>query len=68
MVNPFEDTNGTYMVLKNHENQYSLWPSFAAIPAGWSQVFGNDCRTECVKYIEEHWTDMRPSSLVSEKK
>lgn len=32
MTNPFEDENGTYLVLVNHEGQHSLWPSFAEVP------------------------------------
>ena len=28
MTNPFEDENGTYVVLINDEGQYSLWPDF----------------------------------------
>ena len=25
----------SYFVVKNHEDQYSIWPSFKAVPAGW---------------------------------
>ncbi|MEU4765849.1 MbtH family protein, partial [Actinosynnema sp. NPDC023794] len=32
MTNPFEDPDGTYLVLVNHEEQYSLWPQFADVP------------------------------------
>ncbi len=63
MPNPFEDASGTYYVLKNDEDQYSLWPSFADVPAGWVQVFGVDTRDACLEYIEDTWTDMRPRSL-----
>ena len=42
MTNPFEDENGTYHVLVNDEDQHSLWPSFAEIPAGWRVAFGED--------------------------
>jgi hypothetical protein len=34
MTNPFEDENGTYVVLINDEGQYSLWPNFIDLPAG----------------------------------
>ncbi|MGW2228525.1 MbtH family protein [Streptomyces formicae] len=66
MPNPFDDENGTFLVLVNDENQHSLWPSFAEVPAGWKAVFGEDARTACLDYIEEHWTDMRPKSLIEE--
>ncbi len=36
MTNPFEDPEGTYLVLVNDEGQHSLWPSFAEVPAGWT--------------------------------
>ncbi|MEU6066694.1 MbtH family protein [Streptomyces sp. NPDC047082] len=66
MTNPFDDENGTFLVLVNHEGQHSLWPAFANVPAGWDTVHGEDSREACLKYIEENWTDMRPKSLVAE--
>jgi MbtH protein len=63
MSNPFEDENGTYLVLVNDEGQYSLWPSFADIPAGWQVVHKEAGREECLAYVEQNWTDMRPRSL-----
>jgi MbtH protein len=63
MTNPFEDTDGRYLVLVNDEEQHSLWPSFADIPAGWRVAFGEDTRDSCVSYVEENWTDLRPGSL-----
>jgi uncharacterized protein YbdZ (MbtH family) len=61
--NPFEDANGSYLVLINDEEQYSLWPSFAEVPAGWTVALDRSGRAECVEYINGHWTDMRPLSL-----
>ncbi|WP_030681070.1 MbtH family protein [Streptomyces rimosus] len=63
MTNPFEDPEAQYHVLTNDENQHSLWPAFAEIPAGWQSVFGPEGRQACLDYVEEHWTDMRPRSL-----
>ena len=63
-MNPFDDDNGTYLVLVNAENQHSMWPSFAAVPAGWEVVCGPDSRQHCLDHIERSWTDMRPASLV----
>ncbi|MBT2398220.1 MbtH family protein [Streptomyces sp. ISL-100] len=68
MANPFDDENGTFLVLVNDEGQHSLWPVFADVPAGWKAVFGEDTRKACQEYIEESWTDMRPTSLVEEMK
>jgi MbtH protein len=65
MSNPFDDENGTFLVLRNDEGQHSLWPAFADAPAGWLAVFGPDTRSACLGFVEENWTDMRPASLVS---
>ncbi|MET8824476.1 MbtH family protein [Streptomyces sp. NPDC004610] len=63
MSNPFDDPEGTYLVLVNDEDQHSLWPDFVTVPAGWRTVHGPDSRPSCVAYVEAHWTDMRPRSL-----
>jgi MbtH protein len=52
-----------YYVVQNHEDQYSIWPSFKAIPQGWDKVCGPDTKDKCLQYIAEHWTDLRPKSL-----
>jgi MbtH protein len=64
MINPFEDENGVYLVLVNNEVQHSLWPAFIEAPSGWSIVHPADTRKACLAYIEAHWTDMRPKSLL----
>ncbi|MEE1927563.1 MbtH family protein [Streptomyces sp. TRM 70351] len=63
-TNPFEDPQGRFLVLVNDENQHSVWPSFAAVPAGWRTVFGEDTRDACLEFVETHWSDLRPASLV----
>ena len=63
-TNPFENDEATYVVLINDEGQYSLWPTFAEVPAGWTVAKATDTRQACLEYINEHWTDMRPKSLV----
>jgi MbtH protein len=68
MTNPFEDENGVYHVLINEEGQHSLWPSFIEIPAGWTIVHASDSRAACLEFINQHWTDMRPKSLIESMK
>ncbi|MER6531794.1 MbtH family protein [Streptomyces sp. NPDC001508] len=63
MSNPFENAEGTYFVLVNHEGQHSLWPVHIDVPEGWSVAFGEAGRDECLTYIDENWTDMRPKSI-----
>lgn len=64
MTNPFDDENERFLVLVNDEGQHSLWPSFAAVPAGWRIAHPEDSRQACLDYIEESWADMRPRSLI----
>lgn len=63
MTNPFENENGTYLVLMNDEGQYSLWPAFLDIPSGWTAVYGEEGRQQCLDYINSRWIDMRPNCL-----
>ncbi|MEU6823362.1 MbtH family protein [Streptomyces atriruber] len=63
MTNPFENPDGTYVVLVNDENQHSLWPVTVDQPAGWTVAHPSDTREACLSFIEENWTDMRPRSL-----
>ncbi len=64
-TNPFENQDGAYLVLVNDENQHSLWPAFIDVPAGWTTAHGEDTRQACLDYVNEHWTDLRPASLVA---
>ena len=62
-TNPFENEDGEFLVLVNDEDQHSLWPGFAEVPAGWRVALGPASREECLGYVAENWTDMRPKSL-----
>jgi uncharacterized protein YbdZ (MbtH family) len=57
-----EDTT-IYKVVMNHEEQYSIWPDYKEIPRGWQHVGKTGPKAECLAYIKEVWTDMRPLSL-----
>lgn len=61
--NPFDDENGQFYVVVNDEEQHSLWPTFAEVPSGWRVAFGVASRSECLQYVEDNWTDLRPKSL-----
>ncbi|MGA5417931.1 MbtH family protein [Streptomyces pseudogriseolus] len=62
-ANPFDDEEGRFFVVVNDEEQHSLWPAFAEVPAGWRVVLGEASRAECLEYVERNWTDLRPRSL-----
>jgi uncharacterized protein YbdZ (MbtH family) len=53
-----------YRVIVNDEGQYSLWPASITVPDGWVTAHETDSRSNCLAYVEEQWTDMRPKSLV----
>jgi MbtH protein len=59
----FDDEKMIFKVVVNHEEQYSIWPAYREIPPGWSDVGVGGVRAECLAYIKEAWTDMRPLSL-----
>lgn len=67
-TNPFEDENGIYHVLVNDEGQHSLWPSFKEVPQGWIVKLKSASRADCLEYINQNWTDMRPRSLIEKMK
>lgn len=62
MADDDEDTR-IYQVVINHEEQYSIWMADKEIPQGWRTVGKEGPKPECLAYIEEVWTDMRPLSL-----
>ena len=57
-----EDTT-IYKVVINHEEQYSIWPADREPPLGWQEVGKQGLKAECLAYIKDVWTDMRPLSL-----
>lgn len=58
-----QDDTTTYRVVVNHEEQYSIWPVDMEIPTGWQEAGKTGDKADCLAYIEEVWTDMRPLSL-----
>jgi MbtH protein len=58
-----DDDNREYRVVVNHEEQYSIWLADREVPAGWRAVGKQGRKDDCLAYIGEVWTDMRPLSL-----
>jgi MbtH protein len=58
-----DDDRTVYVVVVNHEDQYSIWPKGKDIPRGWVAANKEGRKAECLQYIDEVWTDMRPLSL-----
>jgi MbtH protein len=59
----FDREDATFKVLVNGEEQYSLWPEYKAVPAGWREAGKSGPKQDCLAFIEAVWTDMRPLSL-----
>lgn len=59
----FDDEQVAFEVVLNHEEQYSIWPADRDVPAGWRKAGKQGKKAECLSYINEVWTDMRPLSL-----
>lgn len=57
------EDNAIYKVVVNHEEQYSIWPANRENPLGWNDAGKVGPKEECLAYIKEVWTDMRPISL-----
>ncbi|MFC5666311.1 MbtH family protein [Kitasatospora misakiensis] len=53
----------THTTVINDEEQYSVWPVHLELPSGWRPIGPKGTKAECLSYIEEVWTDMRPASL-----
>jgi MbtH protein len=58
-----EEDRRTYIAVVNHEEQYSIWLADKELPLGWRDAGKRGTKAECLAYIEEVWTDMRPLSL-----
>lgn len=57
------EDNTIYKVVVNHEEQYSIWPAHKEMPLGWRDGGKTGLKPECLAYIKDVWTDMRPLSL-----
>ncbi|GAA2264384.1 MbtH family NRPS accessory protein [Kitasatospora cystarginea] len=59
-----DDESGLrYKVVVNDEEQYSIWPADRSNPAGWRDAGAYGAREECLRWVDENWTDMRPLSV-----
>ncbi len=59
----FDREDAVYKVLVNGEEQYSLWPQYKEVPAGWREAGKQGSKADCLAFVEANWTDMRPLSL-----
>jgi len=63
MMDDEKEDRTVYKVVLNHEEQYSIWPAERDNAPGWNDAGKSGSKSECLAYIKEVWTDMRPLSL-----
>lgn len=63
MTSLLDDPDIDYVVVVNDEQQHSLWPAPVAVPEGWTVAHGPAARADCLGYVRENWTDIRPASV-----
>lgn len=59
----FDEDGREFCVVRNSEEQYSIWPAGRDLPAGWLKAGTTGPKAECLAYIDRSWADMRPASL-----
>lgn len=62
-VSVFDRDDLSFDVVRNDEEQYSIWPEGREIPAGWEPAGFRGLRGDCLAHIDRVWTDMRPASV-----
>ncbi|MBO2447077.1 MbtH family NRPS accessory protein [Actinomadura barringtoniae] len=58
-----DDDQRIYTVVRNDEEQYSVWPTGRSVPRGWAEVGVTGTKAECLDHIRVVWTDLRPRSV-----
>ena len=58
MSSPFDDQESLYLTLVNTHGQYSIWPRFLDVPAGWNIVCGAMSRADTLAWIDVQWTQL----------
>jgi MbtH protein len=53
---------GQYVIVRNHNDEYSIWFSDAALPDGWEAVGEPGAKSECLLWIEDNWTGLQPAA------
>jgi MbtH protein len=63
-----DDEDQAFLVVVNGEGQYSVWPDFKPVPAGWTPTGFRGLKKDCLAEVAKVWTDMRPLSLQQQMK
>jgi len=52
-----------YVVVRNGEDQYSIWPEHRPLPDGWSDAGFSGTEDACLSHVDTVWTELRPRSV-----
>ena len=52
-----------FHVVINDQQQYSIWPAYRPLPAGWNMAGVSGNKAQCLEHINQVWTDQRPKRL-----
>lgn len=66
-LNPFDNPVQDCYVVQNPQHQFTLWPSFNAVPSGWQAVFGPQPQSACIAWLNDNWRDIRPTVAATER-
>lgn len=62
-MGPLNEEEVEYTVVRNEEEQYSIWPTFKTVPNGWTEIGQKGTKSDCLDFIEKVWTDITPKSV-----
>ncbi|MCA1921735.1 MbtH family protein [Buttiauxella noackiae] len=65
--NPFDSLQGNFFILKNAQQQFSLWPEHCALPDGWQVVCEPASNDECNRWLLANWGSLQPASFAKEE-
>ena len=63
MQKAFEHADDSYLMLADGDGRFSLWPSGAAVPDGWTVVLSTVGRLQVLDSVEKQWPELRPVTM-----
>lgn len=58
-----KQTDDSYIVVRNTDEQYSIWRAGRPVPSGWLDAGEHGTKDECLRFIRKNWSDIRPVSV-----
>jgi MbtH protein len=61
-MNILDDPDVSFLVVRNDDGHYSIWPSCLTVPGGWSVIREADTRSASLDYVATTWTALNPGT------